>query len=99
MEELLEAHHYTPVAVAEALAVLADQEIHIQIQQGQELHQILITQDQQQHGQQEENQGDILYLHQQDQQAQLIREKVVKVQTVLFLKEDQELLEDQVMCP
>jgi hypothetical protein len=92
-----EADLYTPEVVAEVLEVSEETAQLIQATEESELHQILITQDPQQHFQQEEDQEDILYLHQQDQQVQLILEKVEKVQTVLFHKEVVVVLEDQVM--
>jgi hypothetical protein len=92
-----EADHYTPEAVAEVLEVSEETAQLIQATKEPELHQILITPDPQQHFQQEDDQEDILYLHQQDQQVQLILEKVEKVQTVLFHKEVVVVLEDQVM--
>jgi ABC-type uncharacterized transport system permease subunit len=89
--------HYTPEVVAEVLEVSEETAQLIQATEEPELHQILITPDQQQIFLKEDDQEDILHLHQQDQQVQLILEKVEKVQTVLFLKEVPVVLEDQVM--
>jgi hypothetical protein len=92
-----EVHHYTPEAVAEVLEVSEETAQLIQATEEPELHQILIIQEHHQHFQQEDDQEDILYLHQQDQMVQLILEKVEKVETLLFHKEVVVVLEDQVM--
>ena len=88
---------YTPEVVAEVPELSEETAQLIQATQELELHQILIIQGQQQHFQQEEDQGDILYLHQQDQMVQLIKEKEEKVQTALFHKEVLVALEVQAM--